>query len=757
MYQFKGFAPKAGKALWEAIRLAEEMGHTYIGTEHIVGGLLRTEDSIAAMLLHSLGIRQTEWEKMIGELEGRGNPCALTPADFSPRAKGLLDSAKQNARCRAGASAAGTEDLLTALAQDPACVGMRLLSARQVTASMLLAKLTVEPAERIGEKSKKSSALEQYGRDLTARAAEGRLDPVVGREKEIERTVQILCRRTKNNPCLIGEPGVGKTAIAEGLAQRIADGCVPEELRGKRLISVDLTGMVAGTKYRGDFEERVRQLIYETTTSGDVLLFVDEMHTLIGAGAADGAVDAANILKPALARGELQLIGATTLSEFRRHVEKDAALERRFQSVTVEEPSPETTLDILKGLRPHYEQFHGVLLPDDALQAAVTLSVRYVADRFLPDKAVDIMDEAAAKVKLNNFTDAKEEWYSSSLPHVAVTVADMATVVSAWTGIPVGQLTETESERLLRLEEALSRRLVGQEQAVKAVARAVRRGRAGLQEPDRPIGSFLFLGPSGVGKTELTKALAEVLFGDEHSLIRLDMSEYMEKHTVARLIGSPPGYVGYEEAGQLTEKLRRRPYTVVLLDEIEKAHPDVCNLLLQILDDGQLTDAQGRTVSFRNAVIVMTSNVGAAKAGLTHPLGFAETAESKKRGYIMEELKKTFRPELLGRIDEIITFDPLTPSQTAEITRRLLVGLRSRLADKELSLSVSEEAIAAIAAAGTDPLYGARPLRREIRTRIEDPLAERLLTGQYGAGDTVFLDFQGGDFCFSPQIAPASH
>ena len=756
MYQFKGFAPKAGQSLWEAIRLAEEMGHTYIGTEHIVGGLLRVEDSIAAMLLRSLNIHRQEWEKMIGELEGRGTPCALTPADFSPRAKTLLEAAKQNARGRVGAGAAGTEDLLAALAGDPACVGMRLLAARQVTTAMLQAKLTVESRDKSGEKNKKTAVLAQYTRDLTARATEGHLDPVIGRDKEIDRAVQILCRRTKNNPCLIGEPGVGKTAIAEGLAERIVSGRVPEELRHKRLLSLDLTAMVAGTKYRGDFEERVKQLIAETIADGQVVLFIDEMHTLIGAGAADGAVDAANILKPALARGELQVIGATTRAEYRKYVEKDAALERRFQSIPVDEPSEQTTLAILQGLRPHYERFHGVSLPDESLEAAVRLSVRYVADRFLPDKAVDVMDEAASKVKLSGFTEKTEHWCSSAVGHPVVTPIDMAEVVSSWTGIPVGQLSEAESDRLLRLEEALHQRLVGQERAVEAVARAVRRGRAGLQEPDRPIGSFLFLGPSGVGKTELSKALAEVLFGDEHSLIRLDMSEYMEKQAVARLIGSPPGYVGYEEAGQLTEKLRRRPYAVVLLDEIEKAHPDVCNLLLQILDEGQLTDAQGRVVSFRNAVIVMTSNVGAKTLGGARPLGFADSI-GKNEGEVLGELKQLFRPELLGRIDEIIPFDPLTAAQTAEIARRLLARLQERLSERELSLSVSEEAIAAIVNNGSDPLYGARPLRQTIRRQVEDPLAKRLLGGEFTAGETVFLDFREGTFLLSTPIAPASH
>ncbi len=784
MYQFKGFAPKAAAALHEALRAAEESGHTYIGTEHIVWGLLRVEDSIAAAILHSLGLQAAEWEKAVGELEGRGSPTTLTVADFSPRARAVMDEAKNNAILRTGGHIAGTEDLLTALAEDPACVGMRLLAIKKITAQVLMSKLSVPPPSgRTAQQERgKPTLLEQFGRDLTARAAEGALDPVIGRDAEIERTVQILCRRTKNNPCLIGEPGVGKTSIAEGLAQRIARGAVPEMLQGKRLVALDLTGMVAGTKYRGDFEERVKNVLSEAVRAGNVILFVDEMHTLIGAGAADGAVDAANILKPALARGELQMMGATTLSEYRKHVEKDAALERRFQSVVIEQPTAETALEILKGLRSRYEQYHRVILPEESLQAAVSLSVRYVADRFLPDKAVDVMDEAAAGVKLRlqaessrrrledekraalevqdferaaGLRDRLNQWQQTEWP--TVTPEDMAAVVSAWTGIPVCRLTESESDRLLRLESVLHQRLVGQEQAVAAVARAVRRGRAGLKEPERPVGSFLFLGPSGVGKTELTKALAEVLFGDENSLIRLDMSEYMEKHAVSKLIGSPPGYVGYDEAGQLTEKIRRRPYTVVLFDEIEKAHPEVCNLLLQVLDDGVLTDAQGRAVSFRNAVIVMTSNAGAERLVSPKALGFssAEDGLAAARDEVLAELKKRFRPELLGRVDEVVLFEPLTTEQISEIARRMLQRLQVRLKNKSLVLDVSDDAVAALAREGLDAQYGARPLRRAIRTHVEDPLAEKLIAGEYAAGDTVCVDIAQDAFTFSKKIAQA--
>ena len=785
MYQFKGFAPKAAAALNQALRAAEESGHTYIGTEHIVWGLLRVEDSIAAVILHSLGLQAAEWEKAVGELEGKGSPTTLTVADFSPRARAVMDEAKNNAILRTGGHIAGTEDLLTALAEDPACVGMRLLAIKKITAQVLMSKLAATPpgGRAPQQERAKPTLLEQFGRDLTARAKEGALDPVIGRETEIERTVQILCRRTKNNPCLIGEPGVGKTAIAEGLAQRIAADKVPEILQGKRLVALDLTGMVAGTKYRGDFEERVKNVLSEAVRAGNVILFVDEMHTLIGAGAADGAVDAANILKPALARGELQMMGATTLTEYRKHVEKDAALERRFQSVVIEQPTPETALDILRCLRSRYEQYHRVILPEESLQAAVSLSVRYVADRFLPDKAVDVMDEAAAGVKLRlqsetsrrqleeetraaldaqdferaaGLRDRLNQWQQAEWP--TVTPEDMAAVVSAWTGIPVCRLTETESDRLLRLENVLHRRLVGQEQAVATVSRAVRRGRAGLKEPERPVGSFLFLGPSGVGKTELTKALAEVLFGDENSLIRLDMSEYMEKHTVSKLIGSPPGYVGYDEAGQLTEKIRRRPYTVVLFDEIEKAHPEVCNLLLQLLDDGVLTDAQGRTVSFRNAVIVMTSNAGAERLVTPKSLGFSseEDRSATAREEVLTELKKRFRPELLGRVDEVVLFEPLTTEQIGEIARRMLQRLQARLQDKSLTLDVSDTAVTALAREGFDAQYGARPLRRAIRTHVEDPLAERLIAGEYTAGDTVCVDVLEDAFTFSKKIAQAA-
>ncbi|MBQ5841378.1 MAG: ATP-dependent Clp protease ATP-binding subunit, partial [Clostridia bacterium] len=631
------------------------------------------------------------------------------------------------------------------------------------------------------------------GRDLTRMARAGQLDPVIGREEEIRRVIQILCRRTKNNPCLIGEPGVGKTAVAESLAQRIAADEVPEMLRGKRLIALDLTGMVAGTKYRGDFEERVKNAIAEVGKAGDVLLFIDELHNLIGAGAAEGAVDAANILKPVLARGELQLIGATTITEYRRHIEKDAALERRFQPVTVNEPSPAEAGEILRGLRDKYEAHHRVKITEEAMQAAVALSVRYIPDRFLPDKAVDVLDEAASRVHLQtaaappdvrqleseaarlaaekraavheqDFELAarlrdEEKQLAAHLqarqqqelnePHAGeVTPADVAAVVASWTGIPVEQVGQEEEERLRGLEATLHRRLVGQEEAVSAVARAVRRSRVGLQDPHRPVGSFIFLGPTGVGKTELCKALAEALFGDEKAMIRLDMSEYMEKHAVSRLVGSPPGYVGHEEGGQLTEQVRRRPYTVVLFDEIEKAHPDAFNLLLQILEDGRLTDSQGRRVDFRHTLIIMTSNVGARRLAGEGRVGFGENAATDQKQDAMGELKKLFRPEFLNRVDEIIVFHSLTAQQVACIAERLLEGLGQRLEALGYGWKADPSAAKTLAQAGFDPLYGARPLRRALQTRIEDPLAELLLAGEYEKGDTVCLRVKEGEFAF---------
>ena len=800
MYRFKRFTEKANTALNLAVDAAQEMGHTYIGTEHILLGLLREGSGAAAMVLNARGITTVRYAEKILETEPNGLYSTLTPDDFTPRAKAAMEMALTDA-AMAQQRFAGTEHILAAILRDDTSVAVRLLTLLDGRPTELLADI----ARAVGTqgsggavrggtaaKNSRTPTLEQYGRDLTRMAKAGQLDPVIGRDEEIRRVIQILCRRTKNNPCLIGEPGVGKTAVVEGLAQRIAAEEVPEMLRGKRLVTLDLTGMVAGTKYRGDFEERVKTAITEVEKAGDVLLFIDELHNLIGTGAAEGAVDAANILKPLLARGELQLIGATTITEYRRHIEKDAALERRFQPVTVGEPTPAQTADILRGLRDKYEAHHKVRLTDGALEAAVRLSVRYIPDRFLPDKAIDLIDEAASRVRLQAFsapdgvrqmeTEAarlseekkaavheqdfelaarlrdeektlagrlqqeREQWRqkerASGCPG-EVTAADVAAVVAGWTGIPVEQVGEEEEERLQHLEEILHRRLVGQEEAVSAVARAVRRSRVGLQDPHRPGGSFIFLGPTGVGKTELCKALADALFGDERAMIRLDMSEYMEKHTVSRLVGSPPGYVGYEEGGQLTEQVRSHPYSVVLFDEIEKAHPDVFNMLLQILEDGQLTDSQGRRVDFRHTLIIMTSNVGARQIAGDGKMGFLSDREAWRsdpkqlRAAAMGELKKLFRPEFLNRVDEVIVFRPLTDTEVEQIAARLLDNLRGRLAELGYDGHIDPAAAGVIARAGFDPVYGARPLRRQLQMQVEDVLAEQMLAGKYEKGDTV--------------------
>ena len=802
MYRFKRFTEKANTALNMAIQAAREMGHTYIGTEHILLGLLREGTGVAAVVLAARGITVMRYAEGILAGESGGLYSALTPEDFTPRAKAAMEMALTDAAL-AQQRFAGTEHILAAILRDDTSVAVRLLTLLDGRPAELLSDLSravAPPAGGSGSrqepaKNSRTPTLEQYGRDLTRLARAGRLDPVVGREEEINRVLQILCRRTKNNPCLIGEPGVGKTAVAECLAQRMAADEVPEMLRGKRLVTLDLTGMVAGTKYRGDFEERVKNAIAEVSKAGDVLLFIDELHNLIGAGAAEGAVDAANILKPVLARGELQLIGATTLSEYRRHIEKDAALERRFQPVMVREPNEEQALAILRGLRDKYEAHHRIKITDEALAAAVSLSVRYIPDRFLPDKAVDLMDEAASRVRLaadaapsdvrqleseaarlsaekkaaiheqdfelaarlrdeekqlaGQLLHQREEWHRQDRQkgHAdEVTPAHVAAVVAGWTGIPAEQVTLEERQQLQQLEATLHRRVVGQEEAVSAVARAVRRSRVGLQDPARPGGSFIFLGPTGVGKTELCKALAACLFGDEKAMIRLDMSEYMEKHAVSRLLGSPPGYVGHEEGGQLTEAVRRRPYTVVLFDEVEKAHPDTFNLLLQILEDGQLTDSQGRRVDFRHAIIVMTSNVGAREMAGQGRVGFGEAEQTDAAGLraaAMGELKKLFRPELLNRVDEVIVFRPLTREQVERIAEKLLSELTGRLERLGYGCAVGDGVAAALARAGFDPVYGARPLRRALQSRVEDPLAERLLAGEFQPGDTVRLTVEG--------------
>ncbi len=823
MYRFKGFTEKANTALNLAIESAEALGHTYIGTEHIVLGLLQEGTGVAASVLGGRGVTAVQYQQKIVESESSGQHTRLTPEDFTPRAKKAMEMAVAEAAVMQHGYV-GTEHILIAVLRDESSVAVRLIASLGARPDELMRDIGkaigANPAQTASEGIRggassaskgpgKTPTLDQFGRDLTAMAKEGKLDPVIGRGKEIERVIQILSRRTKNNPCLIGEPGVGKTAIAEGLAQKITADEVPELLRGKRVVTLDLTGMVAGTKYRGDFEERIKNAIDEVIREKNVILFIDEIHTIIGAGAAEGAVDAANILKPSLARGELQVIGATTLDEYRKHIEKDAALERRFQPVTVGEPTAEEAILILRGLRDKYEAHHKVKITDEALEAAVTLSTRYISDRYLPDKAIDLVDEAASRVRLKAFTappdlkkleeevkrlseekkaavneqdferaahlrDEEKElaqkleeqrghWQEKNAGITGeVSAADIAEIVSSWTGVPVVQLTEAEGQRLLRMEEILHERIVGQDEAVTAVAKAIRRGRVGLKDPRRPIGSFIFLGPTGVGKTELCKALAEAMFGDENAMSRLDMSEYMEKHTVSRLVGSPPGYVGYDEGGQLTEKIRRKPYSVVLFDEIEKAHPDVFNMLLQILEDGILTDAQGRRVDFKNTVIIMTSNVGARMITEHRKLGFAvatqkDAAENQKqiREDVLGELKKTFRPEFLNRVDDIIVFQQLSEEDIRRIARRMLQSLDKRLEDMGMTLEVSDDAVAEIAKEGFDPVYGARPLRRAIQSRIEDVLAEQLLEGRFRSGDVVQVGVKDNRFSFDAQPVPA--
>ncbi len=785
MYNFTGFTEKANMALNKAVEVAEDLGHTYIGSEHILLGLLDSSESVAGKILAAKGLTYKKLYELLRSQVGAGMPTELQPADFTPRSKHIIEGALVMSTSMKQ-SLAGTEHILISICREGNGFACDLLNMAGVSPQSLLKELanTVSGNKNTNGKYKENSkndksVLAKFSRDLTALAKENKIDPVIGRENEIGRVIQILSRRTKNNPCLIGEPGVGKTAIAEGLALKIVNGQVPELLADKRIVSLDLTGMVAGTKYRGDFEERIKSIIEEVKNSNDIILFIDEVHTLIGTGSAEGAVDAANILKPSLARGELQVIGATTIDEYRKNIEKDAALERRFQPVTVGEPSVEDAIEILKGIRDKYEAHHKVKITDEAIKSAVTLSTRYIGDRFLPDKAIDLIDEAASKVRLKSYTappeikeleakiqklsaekemavnqqnferaaalrdeekelqqkynTEKAKWQSADNNRdLAVTEQEIAEIVSSWTGVPVTQMTEAESERLLRMEDELHKRIVGQKMAVSAIARAIRRGRAGLKDPKRPIGSFIFSGPTGVGKTELTKALSEAMFGDENAMIRLDMSEFMEKHTVSKLIGSPPGYVGFDEGGQLTEKIRRKPYSVVLFDEIEKAHPDVFNMLLQILDDGILTDSQGRRVDFKNCVIIMTSNVGARMITEEKTsFGFAENNDTssveKIKEAVMGELKNTFRPEFLNRVDDIIVFNRLTEDDIKQIARNLLEGLSKRMKSLEIEMSFDESVIDYVAKAGFDKVYGARPLKRAIQTKIEDVLSEKIL------------------------------
>lgn len=800
----KPYTKQAQKVIELTTKAARSMHHNYIGTEHLLLGLLKEGSGVAACVLMDAGVEEPRLVELIEDLIAPSSDVAvLDRKGYSPRIQHIIETADQEAE-RFDNENIGTEHLLIALLKEADCAGVRLLN----TLGVNIQKIYIETLVAMGEdvnrykeeiaasKSGKKKAVEvtptldQYSRDLTAMAAYGEIDPVIGREAEIARVIQILSRRTKNNPCLIGEPGVGKTAIAEGLAQRIASGLVPDTVRGKRVVTLDLSGMVAGSKYRGEFEERIKKVIREVTEAGNVLLFIDELHTIIGAGGAEGAIDASNILKPSLARGEIQLIGATTLEEYRKYIEKDAALERRFQPVTVEEPTEEQAIEILKGLRERYEKHHHVQISDEGIEAAVKLSARYIADRYLPDKAIDLMDEASSKVRLGGFKmpekiselerkiaqleddmetalmeqrfedagairkekEAARKKYEKQVEKyhrdadkkkLVVGENEIAEIVSDWTKIPVKRLAEGEAARLNRLEKTLHKRVVGQEEAVSAVARAVRRGRVGLKDPHRPIGSFLFLGPTGVGKTEITKALAEAVFGDEQAMIRVDMSEYMEKHSVSKMIGSPPGYVGYEEGGQLSEKVRRKPYSVILFDEIEKAHPDVFNVLLQVLDDGQITDAQGRRVDFKNTIIIMTSNAGAQSIIAPKKLGFA-AGEDEKKNYeymkngVMEEVQRIFKPEFLNRIDETIVFRALNKEDMKKIVTILSKSLIDRC-EKQMGihLTITGSVKGYIAEKAYNPKYGARPLRRMIQTQIEDMLAEEILSGKIKPGDDV--------------------
>ena len=825
------FTGRAQNALNGALREASALGHTFVGSEHLLLGLLTEDEGIAAKLMRARGVDTEKFRGAVVELSGAGGRSRVSPSDMTPRVRRIIQNAATEAG-HGGQSYVGTEHLLLAILNEPDCVAVRLLSAlslpmeelrRDVIRFLASPTATGQDEEmsrdrdrsRDGREARRDTArddrgtrdregirgaptLFKYGRDLTAKARSGSLDPIIGRGAETDRVIRILSRRTKNNPCLIGEPGVGKTAVVEGLCQRIADGNVPEPLKDKTIVTVDIPAMVAGAKYRGEFEDRLKSIMAEVRERPDVILFIDELHTIVGAGAAEGAVDAANILKPALARGEIRLIGATTVEEYRLHVEKDAALERRFQSVTVGEPTEEEAIRILFGLRPRYEAHHRMRITDEAIHAAVELSVKYIPDRFLPDKAIDLMDEAAAALRLSTLTEpadlkcmedelttlsrekeeavkaqeferaaalrdredglrekyrtAKEAWEGTPRRGEAdrvVTAASVADVVTEWTGIPVSRLLESEGERLMALEDILHDRVIGQDEAISLVAGAIRRGRLGLGDPRRPMGSFIFLGRTGVGKTELARGLSAALFGSEKALIRFDMSEYMEKHSVSRLIGSPPGYVGHEEGGQLTERVRRRPYSVVLFDEMEKAHPDVFNLLLQVLDDGSLTDSRGRRVDFRHTVIIMTSNLGAREAGKP-TVGFSSAGEgSRDRERMLSALKESLRPELLGRVDEVVVFNPLGEAEARRITSLLLDALRERVEKLGIHLTYTDEAISLIAREGMDPRYGARPLGRAVVRLLEDPLSKELLTGQIKEGDTVTVKETDGRILFS--------
>ena len=794
MYKFTNFCEKANRALNSAIETAENLGHTYIGSEHLLMGIVREDNGLGTQVLLSKGVNYQKIENVVRNIIGVGIPTVLTPEDFSPRSKHIIEASVSLYKSTLSPYIS-TEHILLSLLRETDCCALRILKELSLTPDEIISsfasdsnsKSSVFSSHEPKHSKIKTPNLDNYGHDLVKKAKAGEIDPVIARDKEIERVIQILLRRSKNNPCLIGEPGVGKTAVLEGLALKIANADVPELLLSKRIISLDLTSMVAGTKYRGDFEERIKNCINEVVKAGDVILFVDEMHNLIGTGSAEGAVDAANILKPSLARREIQVIGATTLEEYRKYIEKDSALERRFQSVKVEEPTEKECIRILEGLKEKYESHHKVKITHSAIEAAVKMSVRYISDRFLPDKAIDLLDEAASKVRLvafsppdevkqieeelkqtndekarainyqdfetaarlrdkeksirNNLNTARANWKEKAQSLAGeVTEKEIALIVSSWTGIPVKELTKEESSRLLDMEKILSERIVGQKKAVSALSKAIRLGRSGLKDPGKPLGSFIFLGPTGVGKTEICKALGAAVFGDENSVIRFDMSEFMEKHSVSRLSGSPPGYVGYDDGGQLTEKVRRKPYSVILFDEIEKAHPDIFNSLLQILDDGIMTDSQGRRVDFKNALIIMTSNVGARLiSGDNKSIGFESEEDTtfekgRTKTAVMKELKNTFRPEFLNRIDEIIIFSKLTKEEIKEIAKRLLKKTEERLSEIDIAMTFSDEVSEIISKKGFDPVYGARPLKRAIRTKIEDPLSEKILEGKVKAG-----------------------
>lgn len=807
------FTNKAQEVLKRAQEAALKLGNKYVGTEHILLGLTLVSDSVAAKALESQGVTYHQVMDKIQSMTG-GTSAYYIPADFTPRAKRVVESSVQEA-FRMGTGYVGTEHILIALIRENDNIAVRIMVSLDLNLQRLYDDImnmlgegedqngSARGMNSQGEKQEKSATetLDKFSRDMTALAKKNKFDPIVGRDKEIERIVQILSRRTKNNPCLVGDPGVGKTAIVEGLAQKIAEGNVPDTLKNKRIVGLDLSAMVAGSKYRGEFEERMKKAMDEVKADGNIILFVDEIHTIIGAGAAEGAIDASNILKPALSRGEIQLIGATTLEEYRKHIEKDAAFERRFQPVKVEEPDEQAAVAMLKALRDKYEMHHKVTISDDAIEAAVKLSSRYVSDRFLPDKAIDLIDEAASRLRLKTFSapdnvaemeeklaemekekeaaikteefekaaeikraqdalraqwkEAKKEWENNHENQAqVVTREEVAEVVSVWTGVPLQSLQEEESQRLLHLEDILHQRVIGQSEAVKALAKAIRRGRVGLKDPNRPIGSFLFLGPTGVGKTELSKALAEALFGDEDAMIRIDMSEYMEKHSVSRMVGSPPGYVGYEEGGQLSEKVRRNPYSVVLFDEIEKASPDVFNVLLQVLDDGHITDGQGRKVDFKNTVIIMTSNAGARSIVEPKRVGFT-SMETEEQSYqnmkknVMEEVRHIFKPEFLNRIDDMIVFHSLTQEDILEIVKLMTKTVSKRIKENmDITVTFTDKALEKIAEEGYDKAFGARPLRRAIQSRIEDAFAEEYLMGNFKAGDKVSVGLKTNGFLF---------